>query len=345
MLIPAKRQLELNTEYPEPGEEELAVKIAAKLREVVESRFLQGLTYRAPNTKTHGAVRAEFIVDAGLPEEFRIGLFREQRRYPAWIRFSSTLPQSEPDKVRDLRGMGIKLMGVDGPKLLPSDPNGSNHDLAFITPETFFTTSAAQFYEFACTGAMFPRKSLANYRDIILFLLRNPRVLTTLLKYQIRIPSLLEAHWFSSTPYLFGSRAVKYSLRPWMAPRTKMPARLSNNYLREDLIRKLKEGGTGFDFRIQFQLDPYKQPIEDALVEWKERDTPWYKIATLVLPRQDIDSPEQMLFGEHFYTNPWRCLAEHRPLGSVNRIRKQVYSEGTEYRHRRNGVPVREPEA
>jgi hypothetical protein len=339
------RPLILNTEYPEPDEEELAAKIAGVLREVAESRFLQGLTYRFPNTKSHAAVRGEFIVDPGLPEEFRIGVFREPRRYPAWIRFSSTLPQSLPDMVRDLRGIGLKLMGVEGPKLLPSDPHGTTHDFTFITPEKFLTSTAAEFYQFACTGAMHERKTLANYWKTFVFMLGHPRVLTNLLKSQIRMASLLEVSYFGTTPYLFGSRAVKYSLRPWLPPTTKIPPKAGNNYLREDLIRKLRDTEAGFDFRIQFQLDPHKQPIEDALVAWKEQDSPWHKIATILIPRQEIDSPEQMLFCEHLTTNPWRCLAEHRPLGSINRVRRRIYYEGSEFRHRRNAVPVREPEA
>ena len=337
--------LELNKEYPHPNEEELAGKIVASLRAVAEGRFLQGLTYRYPNTKSHAAVRAEFIVDPDLREEFRVGVFRQPgRKYPAWMRFSSTLPQSLPDSVRDLRGIGLKLMGVEGPKLLPSDPNGDNHDFTFITPETFFTRTPEEFYEFACTGAMNERKSPGQYFKILAFMLSHPTIAKTLIKYQIRIASLLEVKFFSSTPYLFGSRAVKYSLRPWLAPNTKIPPNASNNYLREDLIRKLREAEVGFDFRIQFQLDPYKQPIEDSLVEWKEQDSPWHKIATLILPKQEIDSPEQMLFGEHFTTNPWRCLAEHRPLGGINRVRRRIYYEGAVYRHKQNAVPITEPQ-
>jgi hypothetical protein len=343
--MPGKRQLLLNTEYPEPGEEELAAKIAAILRRILEGRFLQGLTYRLPNTKTHAAVRGEFTVDSDLPENLRIGVFREPRTYPTWMRFSSTLPEARPDKVGDLRGMGLKLLGVEGPKLLPSDPDGKNHDFLFITPDVFFNSTPKVFYEFAQTGAMDYSKNLGTLLKVTGFFLRYPAVLACLVKYQIKIASLLEVPWYSSTPYLLGNRAVKYSLRPLLPPNSRIPSKPSNNYLRENLVRLLLEKEAAFEFRIQFQLDPYKQPIEDALVPWKEKDSPWHRVGTLVLPRQDIDTPEQLLFGENFTTNPWRCLAEHRPLGGVNRIRKLVYYEGSQFRHKRNAVPVREPEA
>ncbi len=343
--MPSDRQLALNTEYPQPNEDELAGKIFALLRKDLEARFLQGLTYRMANTKSHAAVRAEFAVDPDLPDEFRIGVFREPRRYPAWMRFSGTVPQPAPDLVRDVRGIGLKLMGVEGPKLLPSDPNGTTHDFTFVSHQNFLTGTPVDFYDFLRSGILNDRKNLGDYWKIAAFMLSHPAIFTGMLAVQSRIASLLEVKWFSTTPYLFGSRAVKYSLRPWLDPVSKIPRKPGNNYLREDLIRKLREGEAGFDFRIQFQLDPYKQPIENALVPWKEEDTPWHKVATIHIPRQEIDSPEQMLFCEHLSMNPWRCLAEHRPLGSVNRVRRRIYSEGSEFRHKRNAVPLREPEA
>ena len=81
------KQLALNTEYPAPNEDQLAHKLVELLRGTVEQRFLQGMTYRGVNTKSHAAVRASLIVDPNLPEHLRIGLFKTPRTYPAWIRF------------------------------------------------------------------------------------------------------------------------------------------------------------------------------------------------------------------------------------------------------------------
>jgi hypothetical protein len=335
--------LELNTEYPAQGEDELADKLVRLLRGTVEQRFLQGLTYRGVNTKSHAAVRAEVTVAGDLPDSLRIGLFRETRSYPAWIRFSSTLSDPLPDNDRDLRGMSLKLMDVNGEKLLESDRYGSTHDLIFITPDTFFTSTPEDFYSFAKAGGMNAKKSLGDLVQLSLFMLTHPAVPVCILKSQKRIGSLLEVPWYSATPYLFGDRAAKLSLWPWLTARTPVPSKPANNYLREDLIRKLHEIEAGFDLRVQFQLDPYKQPIEDALAPWREEDSPWHKVATVVLPKQSIDAPEQMLFGENLSMNPWRCIAEHRPLGGINRVRKKIYYEGSKFRHERNAVPVTEP--
>jgi hypothetical protein len=338
------KTLALNTEYPAPNENALAEKLVQLLRGTVEQRFLQGMTYRGVNTKSHAAVRANLIVDPDLPEHFRVGLFKTPRTYPAWIRFSSTLPTPLPDNDRDLRGMGIKLMDVDGVTLLDGDSHTHTHDLTFITPDTFLTSTPQEFLAFAQAGGLNAKWSILDLSKLLIFAFTHPAFAINLLKSQKTIGSLLEVPWYSSTPYLFGDRAVKYSLRPWLAaPKTPIPHRPANNYLREGLVRQLSEAEAGFDFRIQFQLDPYKQPIEDALVPWREQDSPWHKIATVILPKQEINSPEQFMFGENLSMNPWRCFPEHRPLGGVNRVRKIIYYEGSKFRHHKNAVPVVEP--
>src|SRR5262245_59106216 len=43
---------------------------------------------RGGNTKTHGIVRAEFIIHDNLPPEFRRGIYAEPKTYRAWVRFS-----------------------------------------------------------------------------------------------------------------------------------------------------------------------------------------------------------------------------------------------------------------
>lgn len=337
------KELAINTEYPAANEDEIAEKLVEILRGTVEQRFLQGMTYRGVNTKSHAAVRANLIVDPNLPENFRVGLYRTPRSYPAWIRYSSTLPDPIADKVRDLRGMSIKLMDVDGPTLLGSEPDAHTHDLIFITPDTFFTSGPQDFLTFAESGGMNAKKSLGNLVNLFFFMLTHPAVLLCILRSQKRIGSLLEVPWYSATPYLFGDRAAKLSLWPWLKSITPVPSRPTNNYLREGLARQLREAEAGFDLRVQFQLNPYKQPIEDALVPWREQDSPWHKIATVVLPQQKTDVPEQLIFCENLSMNPWRCLPEHRPLGGVNRVRRKIYFEGSKFRHQRNAVAVLEP--
>ncbi len=333
----------LNHESLEPHERETAEKLIASLSDVIAQRYLTGLTYRDVHVKGHAAVEAEFIVDPDLPEDLRIGVFREAKSFPAWIRYSNASHVPEPDIKGDIRGMAVKIMGVPGKKLLGPQEDAQTHDFIFLSTNVFLTSTAFDFYKFVAAGALNYRKSVLDYLKIGWFILTHFNVGIGLLANSKKFADLLEMEWFSATPYLFGDRAVKYKLRPHQKPVSRLPRNPANNYLRERLTEHLARGGAGFDFMIQFQQDPRRQPIEDALVPWKEADAPFRKIATLRIPAQKIDTPERMSFAENLSMNPWHCLPEHRPIGGVNRVRREVYYAISKYRHGRNGVPVQEP--
>jgi catalase len=338
-----QHNLELNTEYPAPDEPEITEKLIVLLKGIIEQRYAGGLTTRDVHVKGHAGVRAEFIVEPGLPEEFRVGVFKEPRTFPAWIRFSNSSQDPSVDIKGDIRGFALKLMGVEGEKLIETQKDATTQDFIFLSTNLFLTKDAKDFYKLVECGALNKKKSLSDYLGIFWYFLTHPRVGIKLLAALRKFPSLLEMEWFSATPYLFGGRAVKYALKPWLKTKSALPQNPTDNYLRERLTEHLAREGTGFDFMVQFQLDPYREPIENSLVEWKEENTPFHKIASINIPRQEIDSPEQMAFAENLAFNPWHCLPEHRPLGSANRVRKAVYLAISEFRRGRNGVPNTEP--
>ena len=96
----------------------------------------------------------------------------------------------------------------------------------------------------------------------------------------------------------------------------------------------------GFDFCVQFQTDAVKMPIEDPTIRWR---SPLQKVATITIPPQQFESPEQSQFCEHLSFTPWHALPEHRPLGGINRTRRSVYQTLSRIRHELNQVPRQEP--
>ncbi len=104
-----------------------------------------------------------------------------------------------------------------------------------------------------------------------------------------------------------------------------MPATLTDTYLRDAMRARLDEAEATFDFMIQFQVDSRRTPIEDATVEWKEKDSPYHRVAQIRIPRQRFEDAGRMTRCEQVAFNPWHCLAEHRPLGSMNRARREIY--------------------
>jgi hypothetical protein len=306
----------------------------------VHHTYPPGKTLRDVHVKNHGTVVAQFEIEPDLPKDLRVGVFKEYpRSYPALVRFSNANPTVSPDSQKDVRGMAIKLLGVEGDKLL--DDERYTQDFITISYPAFFTKDTEELYFF--TKAFFKGKLSTlwfffNPFDLHLRAYKNvtcsPQSTT----------SVLDIQYWSTTPYLFAEgRAVKYSIKPCPHLPARIPKDPSECYLRETLAKELDKGPARFDFMVQFQTDPKKMPIEDAGKVWSERLSPFLKVATILIPQQNFDRAAPMEFGDNMSYNPWHSLLDHRPLGGINRARKVAYQKISEFRHRRNNQPQREP--
>jgi len=61
-------------------------------------------------------------------------------------------------------------------------------------------------------------------------------------------------------------------------------------------------------------------------------------LAKIRIPRQEFEAPNQLYDREHMMFGPWNCLPEHRPLGSINRMRLAVYLASLQVRRKLNMV-------
>ena len=123
-----------------------------------------------------------------------------------------------------------------------------------------------------------------------------------------------------------------------------MPEPLPRTYLRKEMQKHLSEKDATFDFMIQLQKDPVKMPVEEAEVVWDENVSPFIKVATITIPRQNFDNEERDKLAESLSFNPWHSLPDHMPIGGINRVRKRAYDAMSKYRHERNGEAMIEPE-
>src|SRR6266850_6476545 len=182
----------LNHESPEPHERDTAKKLIASLSDVIAQRYFTGLTYRDVHVKGHAAVEAEFVVEPNLASEFRVGVFSEPRTFTAWIRFSNSNQDPAMDIKGDIRGFAMKIMGVEGEKLLDTQRDASTHDFIFLSTNVFLTKDAKDFYELVRSGALNHRKSLADYLRTAKYFVTHPRVGVGLLRALRKFASLLE---------------------------------------------------------------------------------------------------------------------------------------------------------
>jgi hypothetical protein len=341
LLINARRrneQLAIAEERLLANEDAITRAIIEQMARFTREHYPHGGALRAGNTKTHGVVRGSFEVRRDLPPALRVGLFREPRAYPAWVRFAGPGPLAPPD-VEDagILSIGIKVMGVDGPKLL--DDERATQDFTGISAPTFTTPNVIENVKLQrWIGAGTPVFYFINPLD--------SHLLDALMQglYARTQANPLELQYWSCTPYLFGpGRAIQYTVRPRARKRDRPPRRFTDNYLREAMARTLAEREVAFDFLVQFQTDAHRMPVENASVRWPERLSPFRPLARLRIPRQQFDSPEQLRFGENLAFNPWHAMPEHRPLGNQNRARRAIYQELSRLRQELNGLPHAEP--
>lgn len=310
--------------------------LAARLQAKIVHDNQTGIMRRDAHPKMHGVVKAEFIVEPDLPHELRVGLFAEPKTYRAWIRFSNQDAIIQDDHKRDIRGMAIKLMGVPGEKLLEAERDEQTQDFIVISTNVFVTRDVAEFDALikAMTGSLLQK---------ICFFGTHWRVVWNLLLSLKKFANPLQMRYWSTTPYLFGDTAVKYSAIPHRFDNGGPPSGAGPNFLREAMVHQLSQGEALFDFAVQLQKNASSMPIEDPGKEWHESESPFRKVATIRILQQEFDSEAQRVFGENLSFTPWHCLPAHRPLGGINRARKVVYDAISRFRHEHNGVPRREP--
>jgi hypothetical protein len=330
--------LGLAEERISPDEERLTREVTYEIALFIRENYPPGGAQRFGNTKTYGVLRGEFTVLEDLPGHLRHGLFAEPRTYRAWVRFSGPGPFVPPD-LEDYGqcSVAIKVMGVAGPKLM--DDERSTQDLILVTPASFVTPDIRENAKL--------QRWVRRKAGIVYFVNPfDPHLLHMIFQalYSPMHSSPLEVQYYSNVPFLLGQgQAVQYSLKPRSPARSRIPARPSENYLHEAVVRTLEAGAWTFDFMVQVQTDSHRMPIENATVKWPERRSPYVPVARLRLPAQRFDSDEQMAFADVLRYNPWHSLAEHKPLGSSNRARFLMYHELAKLRQAMNQVDHVEP--
>jgi hypothetical protein len=334
--------LKIAEERPLPNEEANLESIITTFKQQMSGLWKPGGFERGGNTKTHGIVRAEFIVHDNLPPEFRHGIFAVRRSYPAWVRFSGPGPYVTPD-IDDVGFMSIsvKLMDVPGPKLM--DEEKLTQDMFGVSTPTFVTPDTR-------ANAHLQMWSLKNASIFHFLNFSRPHVLDFIMQglWTKTQSSPFEAPYFSCVPYLLGEgQAMQYSFWSFSKQKTpipRLPLRPPDDYLRDAMVAALDKGDVDLDFRVQRQTNAHLMPIENAGVLWPERFSPRVSVATLHIPKQQLNSPEQIAFARRLSYNPWHCIPEHRPLGNQSRARRRMYYELSKFRHDMNKVPHYEPD-
>lgn len=164
-------------------------------------------------------------------------------------------------------------------------------------------------------------------------------------KQVVRNP--LQVPYFGASPYLFGTNKVmKFSAAPSTLIKqeefaTIPPEMVNDHYLRDVLTQSVQEHSCiTFDFKVIVREGDFGQDnelIEDATTTWKKESVEevdqYVNVATILIEKnQDVTSDEAIHECENLIFTPWHSLVAHKPIGSINRMRRAVYQESAKYR-------------
>ncbi|WP_137747387.1 hypothetical protein [Acidovorax sp. NB1] len=217
---------------------------------------------------------------------------------------------------RDMRGAALRL----------HLPQGGAHEILLTNFPVSHARDARQFVEIATlmTGpkALMPLKMLLRLGPgETLRVLRNLSAATGGLR------GLAEENFWSRGALLWSEAGpVRLKLHPAAAVGG-VPA--EGESVAAHFARLLASQDLAWHLSAQRYQDETRTPIEDGCTGWSDADVPWERVATLTVPRQDLGTPTasaqaQALDATPF--NPWHAPQAFRPLGNLNRVRRDIYA-------------------
>ena len=153
----------------------------------------------------------------------------------------------------------------------------------------------------------------------------------------------LNVAYFGASPFRFGpDRVMRFLVEPTACSaddadlsQEEMSV-LHPDYLAQALASAIAEGEPltlSFKIQIAGAADiegREEQMIENASLPWDPEAFQPVEVAQLVVPADQscelVDACKPLLF------TPWHALADHEPLGGINRLRKPVYSASADFR-------------
>jgi hypothetical protein len=349
----------LYQESPAPNEDQLFDSFAVQIQQIQDRMAESAPLSRGFHVKQHlctlGTVRvfeddeilqhaAERGVEPRL-DDVRVGVFAAPATYDAWVRLSNGTIMSKPDGDPDVRGLAVKMMGVDGDRLI--DDGGHTQDILMTNKPFNLAKDSPGFMEFARATAGFELEAdgtMSRHSAALTMseFLATHWFFSATFTPAIAIPpvSMLTESFWSGGPLRMNEKAAKLLAKPcgdsdYQAHLAEKPRTLfhTDDYLREDVEASIAEYDLCYDLYVQFQNDPLAQPIEDGEAVWDEVLAPPIEVARVTVPAADPASlaAQQAYCGQLSFT-PWHGLAAHQPLGSLNRARQKVYSASAFHR-------------
>ncbi|PZO90312.1 MAG: hypothetical protein DI623_07295 [Sphingomonas sanxanigenens] len=264
-----------------------------------------------------GLANAILVVDRAIPAELAVDHFQPGVHLPAMLRLSNASPSLQADNVPDMRGFAMRI-GMAG---------GRFHDLLLVNCPVAFARNARQSRDLVLAWASAPDMFLARVAQSMGE--SEAHRIARQMKDCFRLcASLAHERFWSAAPYLWGDRPARFELRPMAAAE---PAEAALDHcgdgLSLDFARRLETGHIGYRLAVQPYVDAKHTPLEDASVDWLPEISRPIEIASLMIPRQNLEDAKAAALRRRTDMtafDPWNAPPRFRPLGSLNRFRRII---------------------
>jgi hypothetical protein len=280
---------------------------------------------RALHVKQHVGVVGELRVTvSALAPAGAAGVFANSgHTYPLYARFSNGASRPQRDKLPDVRGFSLKLVGVPGRKIIPGLEEAQTQDFLFIDQAAIPFRDPDEFMIFQRAAKDGPLKLLP--RMLGGFGLKRTLGVFKHLAKSAPVSSFATHEFHTAAPISFGETAAKLSLIP-LAPPAAAETK-GADMLRGDLVARLRSGPLHWSVVAQLFVDDVSTPIEDTSVTWVG---PSLQLGVLTVHKQDVTTArgqEIDALVERLSFDPWHAVEAHRPLGAIMRARGVAYRE------------------
>jgi len=323
---------------------------------------------RVTHVKTQGIVKGELTIEPDLATELAQGIASAEnaaKPHPVAIRFANEPSWLQDDRSPGPRGCSMRIFDVMTPG--QGDKQEWLDDIGAETRTQDLTFNNAPQLEL---------RDLSTALDIFKIRERNfltPDKIAAEIKasrddaeLQLAPASLPNHHFlaytmYSQSAYRWGPYVAKYALFPTGKAQSELVDHDKNiiNSDKSDADQHSKwlrdffngaEDAT-FDLRVQLCETLAEQPVEDCGREWDEGKYPFRTVGKVRIPaaqshaassvnEDPMGSARRTLWDDRMKLNVWYGLSAHRPLGSVNRLRRRLYAASAERRAQGNAVQL-----
>jgi hypothetical protein len=345
-------------EIPE-DETQTTAELVEAMRSIIEKTNADyDHAMRSVHAKSHGLLRGELEVLGSLPAELEQGAFARAVTLPLVMRFSTNPGDLLDDSVSTPRGLAVKIIGVEGPRL-PGSESDVTQDFVMINAPAFTAATPKAFLSNLKLLAKTTDKAPTS-KKVLSAVLRGAEAALEAVGAESGTLKSLGGHpethilgetFYTAVPFLYGPYFAKLCVAPvsrGLTALTDAPLDVNGkpNGLRDAVNEFFIDNDAEWEVRVQLGIDIEKTPIEDASVQWPEDESPYVTVARIrVAPQPAWSDARSAAVDDGMAFSPWHGLQAHRPVGGVMRSRKPSYEMSASFRGEHNGCPMHEPRA